>query len=58
MGKDSVIIFKISAISAAGSVEGVSSVASVTFGSGLSAFLFFKAAAFGSGVDFLFFESF
>jgi hypothetical protein len=58
MGKNSVITFKIYAISAAGGVEGVSSAASVTFGSGLSAFLFFEAAAFGSGVDFLFFKAF
>jgi hypothetical protein len=41
MGKDSVITFRISAISAAGGVEGVSSVALVTFGSGASAFLYF-----------------
>jgi hypothetical protein len=58
MGKDSVITFKISVISAAGGVEGVSSAASVIFGSGLSAFLFFEAAAFGSRVDFLFFKAF
>jgi hypothetical protein len=51
IGKDSVVTFKISATSAAGGVEGVSYAA---FGCGLSAFLFFKAAAFGSGVDFLF----
>jgi hypothetical protein len=44
MGKDSVITFKIAAISAVGGVEGVSSVASVIFGFGLSAFLFFEAA--------------
>jgi hypothetical protein len=54
-GKDSVITFEISVISAAGGVEGVSSVASVILGSRLSAFLFFATAAFGSGVVFLFF---
>jgi hypothetical protein len=54
-GKDSVITFKISAISAVGGVEGVSSAASDIFGSGLSAFLFFATAAFDSGVVFLFF---
>jgi hypothetical protein len=48
MGKDSVITFKISAISAAEGV-GVSSVTSATFGSGTSDFLFFDTAAFGSG---------
>jgi hypothetical protein len=58
MGKDPVITFKISAISAAGGVEGVSSAALIIFGSGLSAFLFFEAAVFGSGVDFLFFKIF
>jgi hypothetical protein len=58
MGKDSVITFKISAISATGGVKGVSFVALVIFGSRLSAFLFFKVAAFGSGVDFLFFKAF
>jgi K+ transporter len=58
MGKDSVITFKISAISAVRGVKEVSSVASVIFGSGVSAFLFFKIVAFGSGVDFLFFEIF
>jgi hypothetical protein len=58
MGKDSVITFKISAISAAGGVEGISFFASVIFGSGLSAFLFFEVAAFGSGMYFLFFEAF
>jgi hypothetical protein len=58
MGKDSIITFKISAISAVGGVEGVSSVASVIFGSGLLAFLYFETVAFGSGVDFLFFEAF
>jgi hypothetical protein len=58
MGKDSVITFKIIFISATGGVEGVSSIASVTFGSGASAFLFFETAAFGSGVDFVFLEIF
>ena len=58
MGKDSVITFKISAISVAGGVEGVSSVASVVFSSRVSAFLFFETATFGSGVDFIFFEAF
>jgi hypothetical protein len=47
MGKDSVITFKISTISAEG--VGVSSVTSATFGSGTSDFLFFGTAAFGSG---------
>jgi hypothetical protein len=46
MGKDSVITFKIFAISAAGGVTGV---ALVVFGSGVSAFLFFETATFGSG---------
>jgi hypothetical protein len=58
MGKDLVITFKISDILAAGGVKGVSSAASDIFGTGLLAFLFFEAAAFGSGVDFLFFEAF
>jgi hypothetical protein len=57
-GKDSIITFRISAISAAGDVEGVSSLASVTFGSATSGFLFFEFAGFGSGVDFAFFEIF
>jgi hypothetical protein len=42
MAKDLVITFRISAISVAGGVEGVFFVASVTFGSGASAFLFLK----------------
>jgi hypothetical protein len=58
MGKDSVITFKISAILGAGGVKGVSSVASVIFGSGVPAFLFFETAAFGSGAIFVFFEAF
>jgi hypothetical protein len=61
MGKDSVITFRISATSAAEGV-GVSSLALATFGSDtsgfLSGFLFFETAAFGSGVDFVFFEIF
>jgi hypothetical protein len=58
IGKDSVITFKISSTSAAGGVEGVSSSISVTVGSGVEAFLFFKAATFGSGLYFLFFKVF
>jgi hypothetical protein len=58
IGRDSVITFKFSATSAAGGVEGVSSSSSVTYGSGVLAFLFFKAATFGSGMDFLFFKIF
>jgi hypothetical protein len=58
IGRDSVITFKISATSAVGGVEGISSSTLVTFGSGISAFLFFEAATFGSGVDFLFFKTF
>jgi hypothetical protein len=54
-GKDSVSTFKISVISAEGGVEGVSSAASVIFGSRLLAFLFVFAAAFGSGVVFILF---
>jgi hypothetical protein len=54
-GKDSVITFKISATSVAGGVEEVSPSTSVTFGSGVAAFLFFKLATFSSGVVFLFF---
>jgi hypothetical protein len=46
IGRDSVITFKISDTSAGG-VEGVSSSTSVTFGSEISAFLFFRAATFG-----------
>jgi hypothetical protein len=57
MGKDSVIIFRISATSAA-EVVGVSSLASATSGSGTSAFLFFETAAFGSGAIFVFFAIF
>jgi hypothetical protein len=50
MRKDLVITFRISAISVAGGVEGVPSVASVTFGSEASTFLFFETTAFGLGV--------
>jgi hypothetical protein len=57
MGKDSVITFRISAISAVEGV-GVSSVASATFGSGTSGFLFFYTVAFGSGAVFVFFAAF
>jgi hypothetical protein len=57
MGKDSVITFRISATSAAEGV-GVSSLASSTFDSGTSGFLFFETTAFDSGVDFVFFEIF
>jgi hypothetical protein len=58
MGKDSVIIFRISAISAAGGVEGASSLASAIFGSATSGFLFLEIAAFGSGANFALFEIF
>jgi hypothetical protein len=58
IGKDSVITFKISSTSVAGGVEGVSSSTSVTFGSGVAAFFFFKATTFGSGLDFLYFKVF
>jgi hypothetical protein len=58
IGKDSVITFKISSTSAVEGVEGVSSSISVIFGFKAAAFLFFGAATFGSGLDFLFFCSF
>jgi hypothetical protein len=58
IGKDLVITFKISATLAVGGVEGVSSDASVIFGFGVSALLFFETATFGSGVDFIFIETF
>jgi hypothetical protein len=58
IGKDSVITFKISSTSAAEGVEGVSSSISAVFGSGVAALLFFEIATFGSGLDFLFFQSF
>jgi hypothetical protein len=45
MGKDSVITFRISAISAAGGVEGVSSIALDTYEASV---FFFETAAFGS----------
>jgi hypothetical protein len=54
IGKDSVIAFRISSTSAAEGVEGVSSSISVVFGFGAATFLFFGAATFGSGLDFLF----
>jgi hypothetical protein len=55
-GKDSVITFRISSTSAAEGVEEVSSSISAVFGFGAAAFLFFEAATFGSGLDFLFFR--
>jgi hypothetical protein len=57
IGKDSVISFRISSTSAADGVEGVSSSISANFGSEAAAFLFFEAATFGSGLDFLFFRA-
>jgi hypothetical protein len=56
IGKDSVITFRISSTSAAEGVEGVSFSISVVFGLGAVAFLFFGAATFGSGLDFLLFR--
>jgi hypothetical protein len=53
-GKDSVITFQISSTTAAEGVEGASS--SAVFGFGAAAFLFFEAAIFGSGLNFLFFK--
>jgi hypothetical protein len=58
IGKDSVITFKISSTSATEGVEGVSSSISAAFGSGVAAFLFLEVATFGSGLDFLFSQSF
>jgi hypothetical protein len=54
IGKESIITIKISSTSAAEGVEGVSSSISVVFGFGAAAFLFFGAATFGSGLDFIF----
>jgi hypothetical protein len=56
IGKDSVITFKISSTSATEGVEGASSSVSVVFGFGAAAFLYFGAAIFGSGLDFLLFR--
>jgi hypothetical protein len=58
IGKDSVIIFRISSMSAVEGIEGVSSSISIVFGFGAAAFLFFGAATFDSGLDFLFFREF
>jgi hypothetical protein len=55
--KDSVITFRISSTSSAEGVEGVSSSILAAFGSGAAVFLFFEAATFGSGLDFLFFRA-
>jgi hypothetical protein len=56
VGKDSVITFKISSSSAAEGVEGASSSVSVVLGFGAATFLFFGAAIFSSGLDFLLFR--
>jgi hypothetical protein len=56
IGKDSVITFRISSKSAAEGVEGVSSSISVVFYFGAASFLYFGAATFGSGLDFLLFK--
>jgi hypothetical protein len=56
IGKDLVITFRISSMSAAEGVEGVSSSISVIFGFGATTFLFFGAATFGSGLDFPLFK--
>jgi hypothetical protein len=58
IGKDLVITFKISSTSATEGIEGASSSISATFGSGVTAFLFFEVATFGSGLDFPFFRVF
>jgi hypothetical protein len=56
-GRDSVITFKISSVSATEGVEGISSSKSAS-GFGAVAFLFFEMATFGSGLDFFFFAKF
>jgi hypothetical protein len=53
---DSVITFKISSTSAAECVEGAFSSVSVVLGFAATAFLFFGAAIFRSGLDFLLFR--
>jgi hypothetical protein len=58
MGKDLVITFRISTISAARGIEGASSLASATFGSATLGFLFLETFAFGLRPDFAFFEIF
>jgi hypothetical protein len=57
LGRDLVITFKISSVSVAEGVEGISSSKSA-FGFGAVAFLFFETATFGSGLDFFFFPKF
>jgi hypothetical protein len=54
LGRDSVITFKISSMSVAKGVEGISSSKSA-FGFGAVAFLFFETAIFGLGLDFFLF---
>jgi hypothetical protein len=56
IGNDSVITFKKISTSAAEGVEGASSSISVVFGFGAASFLFFGAATFGSGLDYLLFR--